>query len=252
MSGHWNSYVTIRDDLPASIMLDMSLRHDPPCAAYPLMASVRIHMRAPRDDGLSSTEEYEPLSAIFEALEKTVAEGQGVFAGRIHGNGVQDYVFYVVGRPAFEAGVAAAMRAFPDYRFDLDGRDDPAWSVYLETLYPSPRDYQAMGNRDVCEGLTRNGDDLQTPRLIDHCAYFPDEISRRRFVNHMLAQGFRITDQFETDEAQPLYGLVFSQLAVPAHIDDYQLPVFDDVIEFGGDYDGWETIIVKSPHTAGS
>jgi len=251
VSGHWNSYFTTRDDLPASVMLDMSLCHDPPCADFPLMASVRIHMRAPREDGLSSAEEYETLSDIFEALEKTVAGGQGVCAGRINGNGVQDYVFYVAGRPAFDAGVADAMRAFPDYCFDLGGRDDPGWSVYRDTLYPSPRDYQTMGNRDVCESLERNGDDLQTPRLIDHCACFPDEISRRRFVNHLLAQGFRITDQFETEDAPPLYGLVFSQLAVPARIDDYQLPVFDDVVAFGGDYDGWETVIVKSPNAAG-
>lgn len=247
MSGHWNSYFTTRDELPASVMLDMSLRLDAPRAAYPLMASVRVHMRAPRDDGLSSQEEYDTLSAIFEALEMTIADGQGICAGRINGNGVQEYVFYILRRTPFEAAVRRQMKAFPDYVYDLGGRDDPGWSVYLETLYPSPRDCQVMGNRDVCDSLERNGDNLQTPRLIDHCAYFPDEVSRRRFVNHMMAQGFRITDQFETDESPPLYGLVFSQLAVPAHIDDYQLPVFEDVVEHGGDYDGWETVIIRSP-----
>ncbi len=251
VSGHWNSYFTTREGLPASVMLDMSLRQDPPRAKFPLMTSVRIHMRAPREDGLSSQEEFDTLSDIFDALDKALAQGQGVCAGRINGNGAQDYVFYVAGRAAFEANVRQAMQAFPDYTFDIGGRDDPEWAVYLETLYPSPRDFQAMGNRDVCDGLERSGDDLQTPRLIDHCVYFADEVARRRFMKHMMAQGFRITDQFETESIPPAFGLVFSQLAVPAHIDDYQLPVFDDVVEFGGEYDGWETVIIKSPDTGG-
>lgn len=246
MSDEWNVYLSEREEAPASILLDVGIARESVREAYPEMTWVRLNMLSPAPDGLSSEEEFDDLRAIFDALETAAAASSSIVVGRKTGSGVQDIFLYTADGPAMHGAIRDVMRGFPTYVYESGVRADPEWSVYFDVLYPSPREQQTIGNRSVCENLRRHGDDLQTPRLVDHCAYFGDEVRRARFAGHIQKQGFRVTDQFATEEPSPRFALVFSQLAVPARIDDYVLPVFDDVVEFGGEYDGWETVLIKS------
>jgi hypothetical protein len=61
MSNDWDFYSCRVDDKPASIFVDLGIRRDVPLSGRPYMAFVRLFMRAPRPDGLSSQEEFEDL-----------------------------------------------------------------------------------------------------------------------------------------------------------------------------------------------
>lgn len=245
MSDNWTGYLAQVDGEPASIIVDIGLGGDWLRETYPNMAWVRLAMREPRPDGLPSSEEFDRLSEISDALEGCAVEGTSVFVGRNSGGGSQDYFFYTRDVPAFAELAQAAMEKFPDYAFETGGRPEPDWSTYFEFLYPTPADFQRIGNRQVLDSLRSNGDDGEAVRPIDHCALFQSEAARWRFASHIKAEGFEIADMLAPEDGETRFGLVFSREGQPAQIDSIVMPIWETVQEFDGEYDGWETAVIK-------
>ncbi len=202
-------------------------------------------MLRPRPDGLSSQEEFDDLVKVDDALEAAITLAGGVYVGRITGSGVRDYFCYEPDGESVGAAAADALKASPAYTHESGGRPDPEWGVYFDLLYPSDIDRQKMGNRDVLDNLERHGDDLQAPRKIEHWIHFADELSRQRFQEHVRSQGFVVENAYTADEGDRPLVLVIAQNGVPAQIDEINIQLVEAASEYGGVYDGWETLILK-------
>ncbi|WP_339940241.1 DUF695 domain-containing protein, partial [Undibacterium luofuense] len=61
MQEQWDFYFCRVDDAPASIYLNLALAQTAPLEECAVMAWVSLEMRAPREDGFSSAEEYPVL-----------------------------------------------------------------------------------------------------------------------------------------------------------------------------------------------
>lgn len=156
MTEDWDSYLMNMDGKPASIFLDLALAARAPVANYPTMAYLRVAMLRPRIDGLSSPVEFNDLIALGNAcVAQASAGGAAIFAGRNTSDGDRDYFFYVRDAGEFEERVRAAMTEFPAYRYEIGTRDDPAWTVYLEFLHPSPAELERMKERRTTEAAAR-------------------------------------------------------------------------------------------------
>jgi hypothetical protein len=248
--GRWNFYALRVDDQPASIYLDLSLADDVPAENYPVMAWLRVQMREPRDDGLSSQQEFEALIVLEDRVVPLLApDGQGVYAGRNTSSGCRDFYFYVAQGHAWHAQVEQAMRASPEYRYQSGHRPDPTWNTYHEFLYPDPRTRESMENRDVCAVLEDRGDALQQPRDIDHWAYFPSPDARDEFLRRAAAMGFENRTPDRDDDGEQEWGAQVFRRDVPAYdvIDEICLPLYDLANECGGRYDGWECEAISRP-----
>lgn len=248
--GRWNFYALRVDDRPASIYLDLSLADEVQAETYPVMAWLRVEMREPRDDGLSSQQEFDALVALEDHVVPMLAgAGQAVYAGRNTSSGCRDFFFYVVQGESWDAQVEQAMRAAPDYRFRSGHRPDPTWNAYHEFLYPGPRTRESMENRDVCAALEERGDALLQLREIDHWAHFPSAGERDEFLRKARAMGFENRTPTRDDDGEPDWGAQVFRSDVPGYgaIDDICLPLYDLAHECGGRYDGWECEVVTQP-----
>ena len=242
-SEDWDFYFLLVDDEPASIYLDLALARSAPVRALPHMAYVRLHMRQPRPDGLSSNDEFETLSALEDRLTDSVVRDVGaVYAGRNTSGGCRDFYFYVGQPERFEPSVARAMTDYPDYRYEADTREDPDWDVYFGFLYPPPDDFQRIQNRRVIESLASHGDRHDVPRTIDHRVYLGDGDAAQRLRAELLALGFEVEapKTMENDVA-----LDFQRRDRPDSIDDVVLPIVRRARELGGTYDGWGCEVVS-------
>ena len=115
MSDDWDFYFCNVDDRPASIFVDLGLAAEAPLPELPVVGYVRIHMRTPRDDGLSSQAEFEALTSVEHALETLQADGAVAYVGRNTSDGYRDLLFYLRTAEAWDEHVADIMKAFPDY-----------------------------------------------------------------------------------------------------------------------------------------
>lgn len=245
--GRWNFYALRVDDQPASIYLDLSLADEVATDEYPVMARLRVEMREPRDDGLSSQQEFDALVALEDrVVPLLVPDGHGAYAGRNTTSGCRDFYFYVAQGDAWDAQVERAMRAAPEYRYQSGCRSDPAWSTYHGFLYPDPRTRESMQNRDVCAALEELGDTLRQSRDIDHWASFPGASARDEFLHKAAAMGFENRTPDRDDDAEQGWRAQVFRRDVPAYgaIDDICLPHYDLAGECGGSYDGWECEVV--------
>jgi Family of unknown function (DUF695)/Regulator of ribonuclease activity B len=247
MSDNWDSYFCRVDDKPGSIFLDLDIAGDAPLVGYAHVAYVRLRMRNPRPDGLSSQDEFEILKQIEDRLNASLtAAGAAAYVGRTTSDGSRDYYFYLRVAGAWDARVALAMKPFPDYRYETATRADPQWETYFEFLYPSPEDMQRIQNRRVCESLRENGDTLTEEREIDQTAYFPNDAARAKFIARALDLGFKVRRERAPEEAGAGYGVQVYSVDLPSfeNIDQITLPLHRVANEVGGSYDGWESEVV--------
>ncbi|MGX2032457.1 MULTISPECIES: DUF695 domain-containing protein [Methylocaldum] len=247
MSDDWDFYFCSVDNKPASIFVDLGIAKEAPMAEYSVMAYVRTHMQAPRDDGLSSQVEFETLKSLEDALESLRGDGTALYVGRSTSNGCRDLYFYARTAEGWAERVADVMKAFPSYEFEYGTRSDPDWNAYFRFLYPSDEDRERIQNRRTCEALERNGDRLEKERPIEHWVYFPDSDSRQKFSSHAATLGYTTVALIEPESDQNSYGIRLSCIGVPsiANIDDLTIPLFRAARDYGGEYDGWETEVVR-------
>lgn len=240
MSDDWDFYLLRVDDQPASIFVDLGIVRDVPIRTHPHMAYLRIVMRQPRPDGLSSSEEFESLVALEDQVLPKIQQAAGaIFVGRNTTAGNRDFLFYATDAARFEAAAQSAMQLFPAYTYETGSREDAEWTVYRDFLYPAPDDMQRIQNRRVVTNLEQNGDDPSKPREIDHWVYASDRTKQQAIISYVLSEGFRLINAATSPDEQGNYSVNFGRSDAPADIDAIVLPLFQRVTELGGEYDGW-------------
>ena len=257
MGRDWEFYLTEVDHKPASISLDLALRDQAPIEQLPIRVVFRLFLRTPREDGLSTQEEFERLSQIEEVLFQSAKEADTpvLFVGRVTFGGFRDFFFYSADDRAPRTLLSTAMTAFPEYQFEVEAAPEPDWSTYLGFLYPSARDRRVIQNRRVLETLASHGDVHEQPREVTHWIYFANSNGRQRYQAIVQKSGFQIVDSWENEEEdgdQPM-GLQIARVdRVDYHsINEVVLYLHDKAIECKGNYDGWETqVTIPKPDGA--
>lgn len=245
MNEDWDFYQRIEDGRPLSVYLDLVIAEEAPLAELPVLAWLRMELCRPRADGLADESELDALDAIEDALSE-LDDDHTRYVGRSTGDGYRDFYFYASQAGDWPQRVARAMSAFTDYRYVTGSRDDPEWQLYRDVLYPVGEDFERVQNRRACEALEQNGDDLATPREIDHWVYFADAAARAECERQADRLGFRVRARLAPQEDDERLGLQLYRIDIPQpqRIDEVTLPLYRAVQALGGDYDGWESQVV--------
>jgi len=108
------------------------------------------------------------------------------------------------------------------------------------------RDLQMAASRALCETLEEQGDARTQVREIDHWAFFPTTEARGSYVEACLAAGFRLRGTSEPTGPWEMFGAQVFHRDVPSDeaMEQVTLCLYDLAFDAGGDYDGWETLIV--------
>ena len=245
MTDNWDFYATRVDDQPASIFVDLGAESAAPVALLAHMAYVRLYMKHPRPDGLSSNDEYDALVGLEDAMEADLVGDDVVYVGRNTSNGCRDFYFYTSKPASWEVKVRQALVDFGGYEYDVGNRDDAEWSTYFNFLLPGEVDRQRIENRRVCESLERHGDKLVVAREIDHWIYFESPEALETCLAELEAMGFKMRAKHPNSQGKMPYGVQVWRSDIPSYdnIDDVTLPLLRAAASQKGDYDGWECAV---------
>lgn len=246
MEDRWDFYFAKIDGDVASIFVNLSLDDRAPVPRHTHLVVLRLTMRDPRDDGLSSEDEYAALSVIDDILHAEICGKQNaIYAGRVTYAGLRDFYYYAVDADAAGKAATNAMKDVPDYKFEILSQVDAEWTTFRNFLLPSPRDRQRMGNRSAADQLRESGDALTDAREIDHWAYFPSPAARDDFVSRTVAIGYKLRTASEPDPATDsnAYGAQIYRSDTPGSelFDAITAELAKLAQECGGHYDGWES-----------
>jgi uncharacterized protein DUF695/regulator of ribonuclease activity B len=240
MSDDWDSYLLRVDDQPASIFVDLGIRTHAPVKSHTTMAYLRLRMRRPRQDGLSSQDEFDDLIAVERRVSaKIIEDGTAIFVGRNTSGGNRDFYFYVTDPAKFANAALMAMREFPAYAYETGAQEDREWRTYFDFLHPSAIDLRRILNRRICEQLKEHGDNADNGRKIDHLALLPNSAAQSALARHIQAEGFNIENIAREPNVRGQFSVAFSRVDRLTRIDEIVLPLFQKTAELGGIYDGW-------------
>jgi regulator of RNase E activity RraB len=214
----------------------------------PWLIGVRIKMKTPNPNGLSSLPEGPVFDKIQSALNSALHEKlNAVGVGEVTTAGWWEFYYYAAQTAGFPNLLAAALREFSAYEKMNFAREDKAWTLYRSILLPSQakREHQIL-NQQVIQSLKDLGCDLTQPLRINHAFLFPTAEKRNAAIQTALAGGYAVTDQFETDPSNPPnFALQLSRTDVP-EIHSMQALVFhliDLATSLNGKYDGWGAMV---------
>jgi hypothetical protein len=257
MPENWNYYLCRVNDRPASVFLDLAAGREGPREARPWLAWVWLRMQHPRDDGLSDRDEAEVLWKLEDAVVAGVTRTlDAQHVGRITSAGRREIYFYTAGpdpAPAVRDAAARALEACAaGYDYQANAKRDPAWSHYFDVMHPNPWEMHLIRNRGVLEALASHGDDLSVPRRVHHWIYFPTPAHRDAFAAVARERGFGTLRLDPCPEGTEIaFGLQAHRVDGVSQkaIDSVCHELFTLAQEHDGNYDGWETQVVKPGQT---
>jgi Regulator of ribonuclease activity B/Family of unknown function (DUF695) len=237
----WEFYACVVDNQPASIFLNLRYEHARPAADT--LYWVRIHMLVPSSLGMGSAGEAEALREPEAALLAAAAQLAFVYVGRLRTAGTWELAFYSAPDRVGEIDSLARRAELGGRTVEVDSKPDPDWSYYREFLLPDAERRRWIQNRRLVFTLRQHGDVVATPRRVDHWAYFETATARDAFVQSVTRDGFALDQVLDGDS----FGAqVFRTDSVELdHIHDVEMTLVELAEQHGGEYDGWETEIVK-------
>jgi hypothetical protein len=245
-------YMAMMDDKPASFLIDLAAGAEAPVDTHPLRLTINVPLLRPREDGLRDGSELDAMGQLEDrfaaALETQV---DAIFVGHVIHDGETTMYFYV------PAEHRARLDQLPeitgpagDYQPSWGVEDDPTWECYGDYLAPDEYSRQAIWNRRLQKVFGENGDQVDTPREIDHFAYFGSREQAEQAAVALRAAGFETDDvdppDPSTGDDEP-WGLQFHRTdAVGGHRpDEFCQEILDIILPLDGDYDGWGAPHVK-------
>ena len=243
MSEHWDFFPCNIGDDTASIFVDIGIAKELPLSGYDKLLNIRLHLKKPGADGLSTSEEFEELCELEDTVEEIFKEFDVYYVGRITSAGFREYYYYASSF-AFKNVLAQTLQSF-DYTFDVAESEDPSWSSYKEFLYPTSLDWQIIKDRQVIDNLQKNGDQCSDPRAVDHYACFSTNADALNFCNKAFKEGFEAGREISKGDDNSLsVHLIRKDIPGYPFFSNVTIKLLNMAEECNGYYDGWGCSVV--------
>lgn len=244
MPDKWNFYLKTIDGQITSVYLNLGLYESLPYPKNSWLHTLSVTLKHPTQQGLTNDQESESLNRMEDTLIRLGKQIDAIFAGRITGKGERIYYFYATDSERMQDIIQS--NTLNGYEFSSDAKQDPEWRLYLKGLYPTADEKQCMENLGVIQQLRQHGDTLVDPRPVEHYVYFTNETRQAEFEDAIKGHyQYRRLDPIQ-DNTKPYGTLVETYTPVtPNNINEVVLAIFHKANEFNGEYDGWETEIIR-------
>jgi hypothetical protein len=244
----WENYMKPVDGRPSAVAFNAEAADALPNDTLGFVGFIKLRLRSATEEGFVAESEADMVKEIEDRLEMEALRYRvGKYIGRIVTGGEVHFIYYLKYDFEWPDVAAVTMAAFPDYTYEYGSRPDPEWEVYRKLLFPTDREWQLIQNHHTCDRLKAAGDNLRIRRAIEHRAFFAKHEGRERFVEHISAEGFKVQADDSPEEVSPPFGIRFYRMDAPYYydIDAVTLQIIAWAEAFEGQYDGWETSLVK-------
>lgn len=144
----WESYICNVNGSLSSVFVDLKLADRAPYPDQPKLAWLWIRLNHPRDDGLSSDDEFDVLCNYEDDLQALITQdGHCRYVGRITTSGRREFYFYIPPDAHFRTVIDGTLRKYPEYFFSVGEKPDALWSQYFEVLYPGKNGREQIEKR---------------------------------------------------------------------------------------------------------
>lgn len=246
---YWEAYLAQYDKGVGSILVNMSLKENAPFPEFPFLLSARVKINHCSAEGLPEQNGWENLYKISDKIKAEIdshipSKAPGVFTYQCWRT---DY-YYIRDTAGVRQQLTAVFKNFfPGQEYKIEFRSDSSWEAYLTFLYPNEETIEYISNEKVLSQLMESGDKLIKARKIDHWLYFKTETGRSKFIIYATEQGFKVESQETGQNKERNFSLRLSRTDKVdiKSISAITLQLKRKARQYDGDYDGWETFVIK-------
>ena len=247
---NWDVYMAQYENKPGSILLNLSLKSTAPIKTLPFVVISGVSFRNCDSIGMPDKREFTNLYRISDSV-------QAIVNSSVKNNLVGSFTYLCQRLDYFYVNDTTGLRQklttlyktkFPLYIPYINIKEDKNWTTYLNFLYPNEATMEFMQNQKVISALQKGGDKLIKARPVDHWLYFKTEADRNCFITYATKQQFKIVAEEKTAnliKAPFKLHLSRTDKVDAASISRITLELKKQANQCNGEYDGWETFVVK-------
>lgn len=245
----WDVYLAQYEKGVGSTLINMSAKSNAPNKAFQCLLVTGVTFDGCNSDGMPSKEQFEELYIISDSIKSIIDRGNNSISVATFTYQCERLDYYYIKDTVGlrEPILHMYSKYFKTYKPYFNIKEDKTWEAYLTFLYPNDETLEYIQNQKVLAKLEEGGDKLDKARLIDHWIYFSTEQDRDCFIKYAITAGFKIESKEKTSDAQNPVKLHISKVdkVEIESISKITLNLRKEALKCKGNYDGWETVIVK-------
>lgn len=244
MEQNWVMYPNETDEGVRLVGVNIALSSVAPDSSRPLCTLIYIYFTKPGDDGMGDSKERDAIGEMEDAFAQTLEKKfDALHVASVRGGGAIG--FWIYSKPRIDAQIEQEARAaFPNLELEFQSRMDAKWEGYWDLL-PDDDTMREIADMHLVALLESKGDDLATPRPVEHFAIFAEKREAEQFMR--MAGKHEFDTRFsESEKNGPV--IVIATREDPVDLESIQevTALLSNLAEQeGGEYDGWETRVVE-------
>lgn len=242
----WHYYPDNSGERPVYYMVNTGI-YEKIYFAPDQLLKLKVELKAPTAAGLPSQEEFDQLIQLEDQIEAFARSKGDWYVGRVSQNQYRTFYVYTTQDERSWSRQIERLAQETGYVMTPNFFDDPEHKGYLEELYPTPDNWQVIRDLLVIEYLEEHGDDGSTPRDIEHLACVPSK-GAAAFIEWAVSNGYTVDPRDSTTDADGNVCLILihhGRVSV-VELSPKTTLLRQKSVEFGGEYDGWETEVVAA------
>jgi hypothetical protein len=195
------------------------------------------------DENSDSFDEFlETKESLIIALEY---ENRTKYVGTRVNDGWHEFYFYAKNSKNLES-VVAQMLKDSGYKYESSVVKDTKWDFYHKNLYPTELEFHNIESDKIIFLLEEEGDELITPRDVEHYVSFDTATQKERFIQNALECGFEFKDDISSEEFEYGVALIKKHSVTNEDVRKVVEELYLLVKKDHGYYEGWSTVLVSS------
>lgn len=188
------------------------------------------------------------MELIKDELIENVEESMDAhYAGSKIVDGWIELYFYAQNAKKFENIVSIALQKHLIVVYEIGNYKDAKFKHYETILYPDELELLQIQTNHILEDLQDEGDDLNTPREVEHYGFFQTQAQCDRFIENAQKLDYELKDAIKYDEREYAYCAVITKNQAPKYEEIFKSveELYALVKRDHGIYEGWSTTLAK-------
>lgn len=245
----WNTYQAKQEKGVSSTNLRMDLIDKAPINGYDFLFYIKIKYRVTKESDFPVGNKLKKMYLIKDAIiDRMKSVGDHYYVGSFMYDGSRFEYYYVKDATGIERQIDKLFKSkFRGEKYDVFVKADPSWDLYINFLYPNDEIKNFMSNRDTVIQLENAGDMLSTSRKIDHYATFSSQNDMNLFAEAVEKLSYTISYKKKTEDPKFPHEIKFHRknATTMESVTKFTTKLIELCTEFHGNYDGWETYVVR-------
>lgn len=209
---------------------------------YPWLFSVFVKFGNLDEESENFENFLETKESLIIALEY---ENMAKYIGSRLKDEWNEFYFYARSAKNLEVIVTKMLRD-SGYKYESSVVKDAKWDFYHKYIYPTELELYNIESDKIIFLLEEEGDELSTPRDVEHYVSFETATQKERFVQNALACGFEFKDDISSEEFEHGVALVKKHSVQNEEVRAIVEELYALIKTEHGYYEGWSTVLVDN------